>query len=498
MKLVLAQMIHETNTFSPIPTGLDQFSRGFGLPREGDEAIKAYRNTGTALGAFIDLAERAGMSYALPVAATASPGRQADDSTFEYIASRIVAAVSEGCDAVLLDLHGAMVTASYDDAEGELLRRLRLVAPNVPIGVALDMHCNLSSAMCDLATVVAGYQTYPHIDRYETGMRAGQPILALLRGEAAPVLRYGFRPMLPHVMRQSSFDTPNSEIQARAKEMEGQGALSATVFVGFPHADIPDAGLSAVVVTDNDTELAAKFSEELLDMAWNSREQWVYKIEPLEDSIRRAVALPPGDGPVVLLDHYDNCSSGGTMDTTKVLGAILDAGLEDVLVFGICDPAAVKAMERAGVGSEITLDLGGKIDMPSMGLVATPRTVSGTVTNIVDGTFRREGPNSPGALVNMGRSAVLDSGSVQIVVVSERTEPSDIACFKVLGLDPSAKRYVMLKSRVHWRASLGDMARVVVECAGEGVCTSDYSQLNFTRLGREVYPLVDKDYGEYK
>ena len=227
MKLVIAQMKHETNTFSPVPTPLARFARGKSTPLEGAEIREAFRNTGSAIGAFIDLAERAGAEITLPVAGNAAPSGPVQTGAYEWMAGRILDAVRRGCDAVLLDLHGAMVTERHDDGEGELLGRLRRLAPQLPVGVALDMHTNLFPAMAANASVIAGYQTYPHVDMYETGMRAGRPVLAMLEGRAQPAMAWGWRPMLPHVMRQSSLDAPNREIQARAKAMEKEGALAA-------------------------------------------------------------------------------------------------------------------------------------------------------------------------------------------------------------------------------------------------------------------------------
>jgi microcystin degradation protein MlrC len=487
MKLVLAQMKHETNTFSPVPTPLARFAHGRARPPEGREAYEDFKSTGTALGAFIDAAEQTGAEIVLPIAAQAWPSGRVDQGAFEYISGRIVDAVKQGCDGVLLDLHGAMVTERFDDGEGELLARIRRVAPKLPIGVAHDMHANLFPAAARCATSLAGYQTYPHVDMYETGMRAARPILDLLSGKANPVLAFGHRPMLPHVMRQSSLDSPNREIQQRAKDMERDGALSATFFVGFPHADIAHAGVSAVVVTDGDPERAQRYVDELLDRAWKEREAFVYRPEKLEASLERARSL--NVRPVVLLDHYDNCASGGTMDTMTVLEAMLEARLEEAAAFAICDPEAVARMKEAGLGANVTLALGGKTDMPSLGLEGRPLEVSGTVRRIVDGQYRNEGPMGRGERMDMGPSAVLDTGRVEVVVISRQVEPFDIAAFRAVGIDPARKRYVMLKSRVHWRAGLGDVARAVVECAGTGVCTSDYSQLRFKKVRRPAYPL---------
>ena len=493
MKLVIAQMKHETNTYSPVPTPLARFATGAALPPEGAAAVAAYRGTGSALAAFIELAEEAGAAYEVPIAASAWPSGPVHDAAFEHIASRICAAVAKGCDAVLLDLHGAMVTESYEDGEGELLRRIRAMAPHTPVGVALDMHTNLYDAMAAHATAIAGYQTYPHVDMHGTGLRAGRAILAQLAGKARPTMAWGRQPMLPHVMRQGSDDEPNRTLQARCKQIEAEGALAASVFVGFPNADIEFAGLSAVVVSDNDPALARRWCDELLELAWGAREKFVYTIEPLAESMARAQRLaalrPPDAGPIVLLDHSDNCASGGTMDTMTVLGAMLDAGLTDAAAFAIYDPEAARAMAAAGIGAELTLSLGGKLDMPSIALKGQPRTVSGRVRRLCDGRYRNFGPMGRGERNDMGLTAVFEIAGIQVVVISDHVEPHDLAAFTAVGIAPHTLRYLMLKSRVHWRAGLRALAGGVVECAGTGVCTSDYEMLAFKRVRRPMYPL---------
>jgi microcystin degradation protein MlrC len=493
MKLVIAQMKHETNTFSPVPTPLARFATATDVPPEGAEAVAAYKGTGSAIGAFIELAEAAGADYTVAVAGNAWPSGPVHDEAFESMAGKIVAAVAQGCDAVLLDLHGAMVTQSHEDGEGELLRRIRAVAPTVPIGLALDMHTNLYDAIGQHATVIAGYQTYPHVDVYETGLRAGKAILALLAGQAKPAMAFGRQPMLPHVMRQGSDDEPNKSLQARCREMEAQGALCASVFVGFPNADIEYAGLSAVVVCDGDADKARRWTDELLEMAWSKRAQFVYQIEPLPVSMARAKDLadakPAGSGPVVLLDHSDNCASGGTMDTMTVLGAMLDAGLTDAAAFAIFDPAAVQQMIAAGVGSTITLSLGGKLDMPSIGLQGAPRTVTGRIRLLCDGQYRNRGPMGRGELNDMGPTAVLHVAGIDVVVISNHVEPNDMAALTAVGIAPDRLRYLMLKSRIHWRAGLRPMSHATVECAGTGVCSSDYALLGLHKVRRPIYPI---------
>jgi microcystin degradation protein MlrC len=492
MRLLIAMMKHETNTFSPVPTPLERFGNGPG-PLYGEKAIRAYRGTGTGLGAYIDLAEREGAEIVLPIAAGAPPSRPVEDEAYAHITDTICeAAARGGFDGIMLDLHGAMVTESLEDGEGQFLKRLRAVDPKTPIAVSLDMHANLYDEIIANATVVTGYRTYPHIDTYETAKLAGEILLRTIRGEVKPVMAWGNVPMLPHVMRQGTDDHPNKELQHRCAAMTAEGALAASLFTGFPHADITNAGLSALVVTDGDRKLAEELRDELLDRAWVEREAFVYQIEPLQESVARAKAMPPGapgDGPIVLLDHYDNCASGGTMDTTAVLAEILRQGLEDVAAFAIWDPEAVQQAIEAGIGAPVSLSVGGQIEMPAIPAESPPLIISGTVKTISDGRYRNRGPMGRGLRMEMGPAVVIDTGTAEIVLISRHVEPSDLNCLLSLGIDPTQKRYLMLKSRIHWRAGLGPMARAVVDCAGVGVCTSDYDQLKFSRVRRPIYPL---------
>lgn len=492
MHCLIAMMNHETNTFSPVPTDLARFAlSGAETPPRGQAARDAMRGTGTALGAFIELAEQQGWGYDLAICAHAQPSGRVDDAAFEAISGAITDALRQRpYDAILLDLHGAMVTQSHDDGEGELLRRVRAVAPTTPIAVAYDMHANVYADMVELADVVAGYQTYPHVDMHGTGLRAARALARQLRGQARPTTAWGRLPMIPHVMRQGSDDEPNRSLQARARQIEAQGALCASVFVGFAHADIANAGLSVVVVTDNDPAQAQAWRDELLTMAWAQRAAFVYRGQPLAASVARAARLKPDrPGPIVLLDHYDNAASGGTMDTTAVLAEILAQGLEQVAAFAIFDPEAVRSAMAAGVGARVTLSVGGKLAMPQVPHPHPPLTLTGVVKTISLGRLRAKGPMSAGAPMDMGHAVVIDTGAVEVALVSRHIEPFDVNVLLTLGIDPMQKRFIMLKSRIHWRAGLGQLAAATVECAGAGVCTSNYDELVFTQLRRPIYPL---------
>ncbi|HTN11747.1 MAG TPA: M81 family metallopeptidase [Acetobacteraceae bacterium] len=492
MRLLLATMSHETNTFSPVPTKLARFCRNGDTLLEGQAAIDFYRNTGTTMGGFLEVAEAAGAEIVVPLCASAPPSGRVDAAAYEIFCRLITEEVARGgFDGILLDLHGAMAVETFEDGEGELLRRIREIDPATPIAVAYDMHANVFANMVDTATIVAGYHTYPHVDMKQTGIRAAQTLLRTLSTEVLPTTAWARAPMLPHVMSQGTHQFPNKDLQAMCAAWEANDrALCASVFVGFPHADVSQAGLSAVVTTDENPEDAQAMVDELLAFAWNARRDFTFAIEPLEASVARAKSLgAPGQLPVVLLDHYDNCASGGTMDTTDVLREIIRQQLEDVVFFGIYDPEAVAQALAAGIGAEITLSIGAKLPMPLLPVASHPLTVTGRVRTISAGYYTATGGLSPGLKIFMGNTVVLDTGRVQIILLSRHIEPTAQEMLQVLGIDPAKKQFVAIKSRVHWRADLGQIAREIVECAGVGVCTSDYSQLTFRNVLRPVYPL---------
>jgi microcystin degradation protein MlrC len=486
MRVVIAKMDHETNTFSPISTTRERFEDR--ISAFGHEAVvKLLKGQRFPASAFIDLAEREGLEYVAPVAAEAWPGGRVTDDAFEPIVEAMCDAVAAGCDGAMFDLHGATVTESCPDGEGAMLERIREVAPELPIAVSLDMHANLTQLMVENATAIVGYKKYPHADAYETGVRAGQILLAHLRGETAPVMEWGGLPLLAQTLRMGHDDEPMGSIQQMTRDLERGRVLAATVFGGFPLADFADAGLSAIVVADGDRGAARAAAEKLLGTCWERREEFVYRGEPLEAALERASRLE--EHPVVLLDHADNVASGGTCDVMTVIRAILEKGLDSVAVGPVWDPAAVKIMQQAGEGAEVTLDLGGKTDMPSIGLEGEPLTITGRVAALSDGTFVVAGEMNRGFTVRMGDTAVLDAGKVKIVVSSLRIEPWDPAVFTGVGIDPVKMKYLVLKSRIHYRNGFAAMARHTVTCDGRGVTSSDNGLFDFRHVRRPIYPL---------
>ncbi len=480
-------MEHETNTFSPVPTPLERFGRGgFGVPT-GGEVYERFRGTGTGLGGLLDAADEAGYEIVTAVAGNAAPSGPVEVGAYAFMSDAICDAVAEGCDAVMLDLHGAMVTETTADGEGTLLRRIREMAPDLPIGISLDLHANMTAAIVDNCTVLVGYKTYPHLDMYDAGLHAGRLLVQTLAGEITPVMAWGTRPILAQTLRMGHADEPMGPLIEMAKQAEARELLAASVFGGFPLADIWHAGLSVVTIADGDVGVAEEVRERILDAAWAEREEFVFDSRPLTETIADAKTMT--DGPIVLLDHADNTASGGTQDTTAVLAEVLAQGLERVAMFGICDPEAVRTLAAAGTGAEVTLDLGGKVDMPTIGRGGEPLRVTGVVGAVTDGKFEVTVPMGRGTTVDMGPSAVLQIGEVAVVVCSRNVEPFDPGCFRSFGIEPTEMRYLILKSRIHYRAGFSDISVRDIPCNGVGVTSSDNSLFDFQNVRRPIYPL---------
>lgn len=486
MRIVMAMMKHETNTFSPVPTAWSRFEEWSAC--FGDDVIRAYEPTNMTLAAYIKLAREEGADIVSPIAAEAMPSGPVAADAYERMSEAILEAIQPGCDAIMLDLHGAMVAETTPDGEGTLLERIRQIAPATPVCVTCDLHCNLTRAMVENCDALIGYKTYPHTDMFEVGTTVGRILLDKVKGKADPVMAWGRVPLLSQTLRQGTDDEPFKTLIRMTREVEDSGeVLAATVFGGFALADIEDAGISCVTIADGDRAAAEAVAARLTDDMWTRRDEHLYRHVPLAEAVARAKTIE--DGPVILLDHADNTGSGGTQDVMTVIAEVMRQGLEDVAVGGLWDPQAVRQMQQAGIGATVTLELGGKTDMPSINRKGEPLTVTGKVKLLSDGEWIVRGPMYNGLKVSMGPTAVLDTGNMEIVIVSRHHEPWDLGVFTSVGIDPRYKRYVLLKSRIHYRAGFAPIAKHTLTLDGVGVTTSDVSQLDYKNVRRPIYPL---------
>src|SRR5262249_11631458 len=318
-RFVIAMMKHETNTFSPIRTDWRRFEEWGAY--FGADARRAYEGTAMPFGAYLRLAREVGAEVATPVAAEAMPSGPVEKAAYEMIVTPILEAVRRGCDAAFLALHGAMVADTTPDGEGALLQEIRAVAPALPIAVTCDLHANLTEAMVRNSTALIGYKTYPHVDMESVGEQVGRILLRALDGEIRPVMGWDRRPLLAQTLRMGTDDEPFKTLIRLAREEEAKGMLAATVFGGFPLADFADAGMSAICIADGDREGASAAARRLMDVAWEQRQELLYRPEPLAEAVTRAKVIT--EGPVLLLDHADNVGSGGAEDVMTVIAEVL-------------------------------------------------------------------------------------------------------------------------------------------------------------------------------
>jgi len=489
MKIVIAQMEHETNTFSPVPTPWESFGpNGAYL---GKDAYRAMKGTRTLLGAFIDLAEKENAEVVIPVAGFAYPSGPVDAAAYDRFCELICAEAAKGCDAILLDLHGAMVVKDRTmDGEGTLLEKVRAAAPRTPIAISLDLHANVTATMVSNCDVIAGYKTYPHIDMYEAGELAGSILLRAIKGEVKPVMVWGNVPILAQTLKMNTSEGAMKDYADAARQAEKDGALAASPFGGFPMADIPEAGMSTVIVTNGDRAAGEQMRDRILSVAWSHKEDFIWHDEPLEQAISEAKQMK--EGPILLLDHPDNCATGATQDTMHVLKEALRQGLSDIAVGPIRDPEAVDQLIRAGVGAKVTLPVGGKMDMPAIKRKGEPLELTGVVRAITDGEYTITGPQFTGVRAMMGRTVVFDTGDAEIVITERLQEPWDRGVFTSVGIDPTRKKYLLLKSRMYFRPVFMPIAKGMVYCDGVGVGSSDWTMFNYEHLRRPIYPLDEQ------
>jgi microcystin degradation protein MlrC len=242
----------------------------------GEDAVEAARGTNTCFGGFVDGAAAQGFALVPILSVWATPSGLVTYAAFEELTQRLVAGLHQAMplDGVLLALHGAMVSEEFDDADGEILRRVRAaVGPAVPVVATLDLHANVSAAMVAAADLLVGYDTYPHVDMAERAREAAGLLARLIRREVRPTPVLRQPPMLPTSQRMTTDREPMRGLIARSQAMESDPrVLNVSVAGGFPPADVPEAGLSILVATDGDPALAGRLADELAAAAWAARE----------------------------------------------------------------------------------------------------------------------------------------------------------------------------------------------------------------------------------
>lgn len=481
-RVAIAGFQHETNCFGVTKAGLAEFEMADSWPAmlHGNQVIEETLGMNLPIAGFAAAALAAGFDVVPVLWCAAEPSAEVTDEAFEAICSMILAGIAQAgpLDAVYLDLHGAMVTESLADGEGEILRRLRkLIGPDIPLVASLDLHANISQAMVDLADYLAIFRTYPHLDMAETGARCLPVLQRLLNGQALHKVFHQVPYLIP-LHAQYTGAPPFEGLYGSLPGWAEQGVL-AEVALGFTAADFPDTGPSCVIY-------AAK-AQDAMEVADGLRLQFVRLEDEIDHSmltLEEAVdaTLRRWDRPLVLADVQDNPGAGGTSDTTGLLEALLQAGGTDVLMGLFHDPALAAKAHAKGVNSRFLSELGGKSGLPGQ----SPLKGEFEVLTLSDGHCRYSGEMYGGGIATMGPSAALklhlDGAEVDLVVTTIRNQCLDLAQFTHFGLNLLEYNTVCVKSTVHFRAAFAPIASRILSVSSPGVFLCDLNKVPYKRL----------------
>lgn len=494
MRIGIGGIRHETNSFSNVATTVAQFQNlyyDFG----SDLITKNAGGVRTPLGGFIDEAAVHNIELAPSFYANATPSGHITPETLDTLTNNLVNTLWEQheiapLDAIALSLHGAGVADNCNDIESHILLALReRFGWDLPIGVTLDLHANVTDEMVKYSTILMGVKCYPHVDEYENA----RILLNLLHEHVANALPVHQNIVhLPWLLAPGGGVTisgPAHDVQQLTIKMEEADGdlLQATFFHGFPYADIPQAGVSVVTVAKTE-QAAHEAANTIAQYAWEHREEFT----PVSHSPAQAfdMALALEGGPIVINESSDNPGGGAPGDGTHLLREMIARNLPGTAFGSFWDPAVVQQAIAAGIGSKISCSLGAKAD----NLHGEPILLDDAyVKTITDGQYICKSPMGAGKLVNIGPTVLLQTGNVKIVVSTHRLQTFDCNPFEAVGINYQEMHILGLKSSQHFRAWWQDRAKIV-PCDPPGIHCSDLSVFRFENANTTYYPLQDAEW----
>lgn len=488
MNIMIAEFMHETNTFHTQKTELSDFAGYEYLT--GRKVIPHFHHVKNEMGGFLDVLDKYADEVAVisGPAAQATPGGTVKQDVYDTFLADLKSAVGQApkLDGVLFAMHGAMVTEQFEDGEGEMLEELRkLVGEKIPVFVTLDLHAAITEKMVKYATALFPCDYYPHTDIYDKGVLAAELMMKTLKGEIHPVMKAVKLKMIFPIMPTTL--SPMKELSDKCIAMRGQnGILSTSVTHGFLCADTSVLGACALAVTDGDEKLALAAAEKLAKAVWEKRNELKREFYSTEEALEKIEADDKNQGFYVLADITDNPGGGATGDGTHVLGHMLKRGVDNAAFASIYDPETVELAEKSGVGTTIHCHLGGK-SAPK--LVGEPIECEAYVKSLSDGTIIYKGVMDHGGRMSTGKTAVLVIDGIQVIVTSKRLQPRDIEIFRANGIEPKDKRIIVTKSSVHYRASYEPEAIGCFDVEEPGIMPQRPESIRYEKVSRPVYPL---------
>jgi microcystin degradation protein MlrC len=479
MRLFTATLATETNTFSPMPTSLESYREGV-FYRPGEHPIDAPRMCTAPLFVGRARANKEGFELIEGSCFAASPAGTTNRADYETMRDEILEQLKAALpvDGLLLGLHGAMVAHGYDDVEGDIIERARaIVGPNCVIGVELDPHCHLTMKRMAKSDIVVLYKEFPHTDVVERAEDMLDLVLATLRGKIKPVMSvYDCR----QIQSYPTTIQPMRGLVDRIMAMEGKdGILSVSIAHCFPYGDVAEIGTRVLVIADGDKKkadaLATGLGEELVSLRGKTRPPY----SDVKGGIGEGVAF--NDLPVVIADPADNAGGGAPSDNTEILQHLIDNKVENACIGPIWDPIAVRICFDAGLGAKIDLRFGGKIAVTS----GQPIDAEVEIVGLKRDAWQSFGPTQ----VPLGDCAAVRVGEVDVVLITKRTQATGLELFTNLGIDPTQKKIVVVKSTNHFMAAYGPIAKKVIYVDSSGPLKRDPAKVPYTKVERPIWPL---------
>jgi microcystin degradation protein MlrC len=481
MKVFVAGVSQETNTFATTPTSLG----AFGVVRQDHARALAGSEWAAAI---VRLAAAEGHELTWGLVAEAPPLGTVVRGAYESMRDELLAGLRAALPvhAVILPIHGAMVADGYPDCEGDLVAHVRgLVGPDVAIGVEVDPHCHYTERMRTCADLVVAYKEYPHTDVVERLEEVWTLTLATAQRRIRPVTSAFDCRMTTfwHTTRE-----PMKSFVRRMQSLEGRdGVLSVSFGHGFPWGDVPEAGGKVWVVTDGRPEHGAALAEQLARELWSIRASTLGHEMSLAAALER-LATHTGDRPLVLADLADNPGGGADGDSTFVLRGVLERGIGNVALGGFRDPGAIQVCRDAGVGARLRLRLGGKCGPASGDPVDLDVRIRAFVeehTQSVGGFRWGCGPST----------WVSTDEGVDLVIVSARVQVYGRDLFGGLGVDLAAKRGIVVKSSQHFHHDFAPIAAGVLYVDTPGLLRSDFAGIPYRHRDPNYWPRVADPHG---
>jgi microcystin degradation protein MlrC len=477
MRIYIAGVQHESSSFSPIPTSFRSFEQWNWTP---DNPLDVH---GFGYGEACRLAEMSNMDVVPGPFFNAEPSSPATAAAWRQISEQILEGLRAALpvDIVFLCLHGAQMADGIDDCEGQLLATVReIIGPGVALGVLLDLHANVTSAMCANADLTVSCREYPHIDYAQRAWEMLPMLRDIAKGTTTPVTR------ARRIPASGVFPTPDEPMRSfvlRITKAQSQpGVLAVSANHGFEGSDTAFTGASVVVTTDNDESLAERVADEVAAdfMATIVENSWsgLGVTAAIDEALRQPV------GPVVIADRSDNAGAGAASDSTYILAELIERGIASVALGMIWDPMAVRACHDAGAGARLALRIGGKAGRLSGAPIDADVVVTSIRTDAMQALFGQGPPRE-----SLGKSAAVRTGGIDVVLTSRRQQVFSPHCFTEHDIDLGQRHIVVVKSMQHFMGGFAPIAASIVRCDGPGSATLDMKQIPYRKIKRPMLGL---------